>query len=137
MISVHSYLTFDGNCREAMTFYKNCLGGKLTFQTIGESPLSEEMPEKMKNCILHSKLSKDNFVLMASDMVGKEGLIRGNSISLMLQCVSEAEMQHCYSRLSEKGIQTSPISANIHNALFATLTDKFGNHWLLHYQKNK
>ena len=135
MISVHSYLTFDGNCREAMNFYKNCLGGELIFQTIGESPLSEKMPEKMKNCILHSKLVKENFVLMASDMVGEEGLIKGNSVSLMLHCMSEAEMQHCYSRLAEEGLQTSPIGPNVHNALFANLTDKYGNHWLLHYQK--
>ena len=39
-----------------MNFYKECLGGELIFQTIGESPLSERMPDRMKDCILHSTL---------------------------------------------------------------------------------
>jgi len=30
--------------------------GDLTFQTLGESSLSEKMPKKMKDCILHSHL---------------------------------------------------------------------------------
>ena len=48
MTQINSYLTFSGNCREAMTFYRECLGGELYFQTIGESPLSEKMPEQMR-----------------------------------------------------------------------------------------
>ncbi|HWZ21759.1 MAG TPA: hypothetical protein VNW06_03850, partial [Cytophagaceae bacterium] len=78
MMAIHSYLTFNGNCREAMVFYKNCLGGELYLQTIGESPVAEKMPEKIKNYILHSTLTKDSFVLMASDMVEEKGLIKGN-----------------------------------------------------------
>ncbi len=54
-----------------MTFYKECLGGQLTFQTVGESPLSGKMPQKMKNCILHSILIKWDLVLMGSDMVAQ------------------------------------------------------------------
>jgi PhnB protein len=40
MTQINSYLTFNGNCQEAMIFYQKCLGGELTFQTVGESPLS-------------------------------------------------------------------------------------------------
>jgi len=51
-MTINGYLTFNGNCREAMNFYKKCLGGELTFQTIGDSPLSEKMNSKMQNAIL-------------------------------------------------------------------------------------
>ena len=47
MSTINAYLTFNGNCREAMTFYQKYLGGKLSFQTIGESPLSKEMTASM------------------------------------------------------------------------------------------
>ena len=30
MPTLNPYLTFNGNCREAMTYYKECLGGELT-----------------------------------------------------------------------------------------------------------
>jgi Bacteriocin-protection, YdeI or OmpD-Associated len=54
MSQINAYLTFNGNCREAMIFYKECLGEELVFQTVGESPLSDKMPPQMKDCILHS-----------------------------------------------------------------------------------
>lgn len=135
MSKISAYLTFNGNCREAMTFYKECLGGELSFQTIGESPLSGKMPKKMKDCILHSILTKDNLVIMASDMVGEKGLVKGNSVSLMLDCSNESEIRKWYEVLSEDGEQTHPIENTFWGALFGDLTDKYGNHWLLHFQQ--
>lgn len=136
MMQINSYLTFNGNCREAMIFYKECLGGELTFQTIGETPLTNKMPKQMKNFILHSTLSKDNLMLMASDMVIEKGLIKGNSVSLSLNCNSEEEIKKCYAKLSEGGTATHQLELNFWGALFGTLTDKFGNHWILNYYKN-
>ena len=133
MTHITSYLTFNGNCREAMNFYKSCLGGDLIFQTIGESPLSEQMPKEMKECILHATLTRGGVMLMASDMVSNKGLIRGNSVSMVLNCSSEDEIRECYMKLSEDGEATHPIENTFWGALFGDLTDKFGNHWLLHY----
>lgn len=135
MSTINSYLTFNGNCREAMTFYKKCLGGKLSFQTIGESPLSETMPAKMKKCILHSVLANKEFVLMGSDMVSERGLLKGNAVSLMLNCASEKEIRTCYKKLSQGGEQTHPLENTFWNALFGGLTDKYGNTWMLNYNR--
>src|SRR6267378_2537439 len=104
MTQINSYLTFSGNCRDAMTFYKECLGGELTLQTVGESPTAEQMPPEMKQSIMHSTLTNGGIVLMGSDMVGKDGLIRGNAISLLLNCSSEEEIKDYYAKLSEGGI---------------------------------
>jgi PhnB protein len=132
---LNPYLTFNGNCREAMTFYQKCLGGKLFFQTVGESPSSKKMPGKMKKCILHSTLSNKNLILMGSDMVSENGLIKGNAISLMLVCRSEAEIKRCYEMLSENGVVTHPLELTYWGALFGGLTDKFGIHWMFNYSK--
>ena len=137
MTRLHSYLTFNGNCREAMTFYKKCLGGKLEMQTIGESPMAARMPKQMKDCILHSTLRNEQLVLMGSDMVPESGLIKGNAVSLMLDCKNEKEIRSCYKKLSAGGLATHPIETTFLGALLGGLTDKFGNHWLLHYQKQK
>lgn len=137
MTQINSYLTFNGNCREAMTFYKDCLGGELILQTIGESPISEKMPSQMKNCILHSTLTNDGVIIMASDMVGENGLIKGNSVSLMLNCSSEKEIRNTYEKLSEGGQATHPLEDTFWGALFGDLTDRFGNQWLLHFDKKQ
>lgn len=137
MTQLNTYLTFNGNCREAMTFYKNCLGGELNFQTIGESPLADKMPEKMKDCILHATLTNGRLIIMASDMVAEKGLIKGNAVSLMLNCSSEAEVKTCYQKLVSGGIATHPLEISFWGALFGDLTDKYGNQWLLHFDKKE
>jgi PhnB protein len=137
MTRINSYLTFNGNCREAMTFYKDCIGGALEFQTIGASPLADKMPERMKDCILHATLTNGGVIIMASDMVGEKGLIKGNTVSLMLDCDSEEEIKTTYNKLADGGQATHPLEISFWGALFGDLTDKYGNHWLLHYDKNQ
>ncbi|MCF8253564.1 MAG: VOC family protein [Bacteroidia bacterium] len=137
MTQLISYLTFNGNCREAMTFYQECLGGELHFQTLGESPLSAKMPKKMKSCILHSSLSKGNIKLMGTDMVGERGLLKGNNISLSLSCSSEEEIKEIFTKLSLGGNKNQALEHTFWNTIFGNLTDKFGIHWLLQFDKNK
>ncbi|HMU47172.1 MAG TPA: VOC family protein [Chitinophagaceae bacterium] len=134
---INSYLTFNGNCKEAMTFYKECLGGKLVLQTVGESPLSGQMPERMKERIVHSTLVKESLVLMGSDMVEEQGLIKGNAVSLMLNCSSEEETRKIYDKLAEGGKATHPLHDTFWGSLFGNLTDKYGNHWLLNFDRTK
>ncbi|MBC7777032.1 MAG: VOC family protein [Phycisphaerae bacterium] len=136
MKQIISYLTFNGNCREAMTFYQECLGGELFVQTIGESPMAEKLPPEMAGCILHSTLTQAELSLMASDIVSEKGLIRGNNISMMLNCSSEEEIKNAYAKLSTGGQTTHPLEETFWGALFGDLTDKFGNQWLLHFEKN-
>ncbi len=133
MKSIQSYLTFNGNCREAMLFYQKCLGGELSFQTIGDSPLSEKMPAKMKNCILHAELINKWFRLLGSDMAGEKGLLKGNAVSLVLNCTSEKEIRAYYKKLSHSGKQTHPLAETHWGALFGGLRDKYGNYWILNY----
>lgn len=135
MTNINSYLTFNGNCREAMTFYAACLGGELTFQTIGESPIAANMPAQMKDSILHAALINGGVIIMASDMVGESGLTKGNAVSLILNCSSEEEIKSCYEKLSADGNANHPLEDTFWGAVFGDLTDKFGNHWLLNYTK--
>ncbi|WP_094572919.1 VOC family protein [Mucilaginibacter xinganensis] len=137
MAQINSYLTFNGNCREAMTFYKECLGGELSLQTVGESPLSGKMPEQMKDCILHATLNNGSIVLLGSDMTPQAGLIKGNNVSLSLECGTEEEIRNLYTKLSNAGKKDHPIEESFWGALFGDLTDKFGNHWLLSCNVNK
>jgi PhnB protein len=135
MSQLNPYLTFNGNCREAMHFYQECLGGELVLQTIGDAPMSDKIPEEMKRYILHASLSSNAVVLMASDMVGEKGLTPGNTVSLLLSCDSESDMRNYYTKLSDGGEQTHPIELTHWGALFGDLTDRYGNQWLLHFQK--
>lgn len=137
MKHIRSYLTFSGNCREAMNFYKDCLGGELNLQTIGDSPLAAKMPENMQHWILHATLTNGSTVLMGTDMVQDEGRIRGNTVSMMLDCSSEEEARMAFSKLSSGGGHVlHPLETSFWGALFGDLKDKYGNTWLLHFDQN-
>jgi PhnB protein len=136
MTKINSYLTFNGNCREAMTFYQACLGGDLYLQTIGETPLAEKMPEKMKHLILHSTLTNGPLLIMGTDMTNERGLIKGNSVSLMLDCETEEEIRSFFDKLSAGGTVTHPLENTFWGAIIGDFTDKFGNNWVLHFEMN-
>lgn len=119
-----------------MRFYQQALGGQLTLQTLGESPVAERFPKKMKTCILQAALIKDGWVLLGSDMVSEEGLVHGNAVSIYLNCSSEEDIRGSYARLADGGQATHPLENTFWGALFGGLTDKFGNHWLLQYDQS-
>ena len=118
-----------------MRFYQDCFGAELSMQTIGESPLSENMPENMKNYVLHATLRKGDVIIMATDMVSNEGLLKGNSVSLMINCSNEEEIRSYYSKLVEGGKATHPVTESFWGSLSGDLVDKFGNHWLLNFEQ--
>jgi PhnB protein len=137
MTQVNPYINFDGNCREAMIFYKECLGGELALQTVEGSPIEAQCPPGIKHQILHGSLMKDSLVLMGSDMQGPEGFIKGNSIALSLSCSNEEEIRTFFANLSRGGTVTHALMESFWGATFGVLTDKFGIRWMLNYDKTR
>jgi PhnB protein len=135
MTQINAYLNFNGNCREALSFYKDSLGGELSLQTVEGSPMEAGCPGAMKHQILHGSLTKNGLILMGSDMVGTEGLIQGNNISLSLSCSSEKEINQFFSSLSVGGKIIEPLKLQFWGAMFGVLTDKFGIRWMLTYDE--
>lgn len=132
---VHAHLTFNGNCRKAMVFYQKCFGGRLRFQAVGQSPLSAKLSKRMKDCIVQAVLINHRLVLTGSDMAPDCGLIKGNAVTLSLSCASEKELKTVFARLSTGGSTIGPLQLNVAGALGGGLTDRFGNHWLLTWNK--
>ena len=51
MKDITPYLTFNGTCRQAMTFYKDILGGDLELMDFASSPM-DDVPDEAKNNIM-------------------------------------------------------------------------------------
>ncbi len=97
--------------------------------------MSKQMPAAIQSHIMHAGLTNGKVVLLGSDMVGPEGLVRGNSFLLHLECDSEEELRTLYSKLSSGGKATYPPAPSFWGAVYGQLVDKFGNSWMLNYQK--
>ena len=135
MARLNSYLNFNDNCKEAMNFYKDCLGGELTFITVGESPMAVQMPASMKDAILHASLTIGDNMLMGSDMRRKQ-LTDGDTVSLCLNCTSEDEQNKFYKNLSAGGVIDEPLGEMPGGAKIGVITDKFNKRWMLYFDKN-
>lgn len=132
MLTAHPYLTFNGNCREAMTFYRDCLGaGELYFQTVGTANVSGSLPASVSERIVHAELLCEGLVLTGTDMVPENGRNCGNAVSVLLHCSHAKALRQLYDRLSDRGRRTLPPSPTAFGDLFAGLTDRFGINWLL------
>ena len=135
MTQINAYVNFNGQCREAMDFYKECLGGELTLNQVADSPIAAQMPPEAGQSILHAMLVKDALVLMASDMIGRS-LVQGNSITLSLNCSTEEEGSTFFTKLSEGGQVSHPFQVMFWGAMFGAFTDKFGVNWMVNYDQN-
>lgn len=139
MLQFNNYLTFGGNAREVMNFYKDCYGGDLHIMTVGESPMAAQCPAGMQDQVMHSTLMKDgNLLLMASDMIapGAE-LKQGNNFAISVNCSSEEEINTLFKKVGEGGTVIDPLKTQFWGAIFGVLNDKYGTRWMFNYEKQQ
>jgi len=144
MTTVNIYITFNGNCEEAFTFYKSVFGGE--FPYIGrfkEMPPQEGMPPMAAEDgekIMHVSLpvSKET-VLMGSDTIGEWGfsLKTGNNFSVMVGTDSREEADRLFNGLSEDGKVTMPMDKTFWGSYFGMFTDKFGINWMVSFEEQQ
>lgn len=135
MQSINPYVSFSGNCREAMNFYKDIFGGELEISEVDGSPMEQYWPDG-KGKIYHSVLSLEGkLLLMGTDMTGPTGQTVGNNIQLAIGCSSEKEIRTFTEKLAEGGEVLAPVAEQFWGALFGSARDKFGLSWMLNYDK--
>jgi len=130
-MQLDAYLTFNGNCADAMRFYQRTLGGKLDLMTHAQSPIAGQTPPGSENRIMHARLAIDGRLLMASDsMVGHpyEGM-KGFSLSLIYPTVTEA--QRVFNALADGGKVIMPLDKTFWAKAFGMLVDRFGTPWMV------
>ena len=128
------YLTFNGNCGEAMKFYHSCVGGELQMQSFGES--GQPVDEKNKNLIMHANIHAGGIIIMASDnMPGTPDVIFGSNMSMSVDCDDPDQQTKFFNALSEGGTITMPLQDTFWGARFGMLMDKFGIAWMFNYDK--
>jgi len=136
-MKVGIYLTFDGNCQEAMNFYREVFGGDFgMLSTYGGGP--EDMKaasEGMENLILHMDLPiGENMTLMACDchpVMRKEGYSVGNNVEIVLTPETKEEFDRIFAALSAEGTVHAPPQDTFWGAYHGACKDKFGTKWMM------
>ncbi|MEV5437094.1 VOC family protein [Streptomyces sp. NPDC052682] len=126
---LNPYLSFDGDARQAMEFYKDVFGGTLTLSTFGEFG-HEDTPGGDK--IMHAMLETQNgFTLMASDTPPGMEYQRGSNFAVSLSGDDDAELRGYWEKLSDGGSVTVPMEKQMWGDVFGMCTDRFGVPWMV------
>lgn len=131
MKALTTFLGFDGNCREAMEFYKQCLGGELFLMPYSDAPV--DTPKDAKDRILHSTLKSGSTELMAADTTPGMACKQGNNFSICITPESLEETERLFAALGEKGQITMALQDTFWGARFGMLTDRFGIQWMFNF----
>src|SRR5262244_3631955 len=117
-MELNPYLTFDGRCEAAFTFYQRCLGGTIEMMmTHGNSPIADQVPKEWRAKIMHARLVIGDRVLMGSDAPpDRYAPPQGFSVSLGVDTPAEAE--RVFAALAENGSVQLPLQQTFWAARF-------------------
>ncbi len=117
------FLTFSGNCKEALTFYQTCFGGALRFDFFEGLQGYAQLP------VINGSLVSDTINIHGSDLVHNEGRILGNHIAIFMQCANVEARKVLIEKLQQN--KESGFTGNDDEKLIE-ITDAFDVRWILH-----
>jgi len=121
---LNPYITFDGNCAEAMDFYAAALGGTVRSMTFRDSGMDADG-------IMHAALETPaGFHLFASDTAGGMGDYRpGNNVQVSLSGDDADALRRYWDALGEGGTVLVPLAPQMWGDEYGLVADKFGIAW--------
>ena len=125
------YLTFDATCEEALRFYAKHLGGEFQImQRFGEAP--GEIPEVLKDRVLHAQFRSGDMYFMASDAMPGDDVKPGN-ITLSLDLKDADQQTRIFNAFADGGQVPMPLEETFWGARFGMVIDRFGIPWMLNH----
>lgn len=133
------FLGFNGKTHEAMAFYAQVLGGKVTSEMkYRDMPPMEsqedcgEMPPETLDHVAHSQLEVGSAVLMAADGPSPDGQ-GSTTINIEVDSIDEAE--RVFNALADGGEIKMPITETFWAHRWGFLIDRYGKPWMVNCMK--
>ena len=126
---LNPYLSFGGDARQAMEFYKEVFGGTLTLHSYGDFG-QQDTP--FADNVMHGALeAAGDFVLMASDAPPDMELTPGNNFAVSLSGDDGDDLRGYWEKLSADGTVTVPLEKQMWGDEFGMCMDRFGTSWMV------
>jgi PhnB protein len=126
---LNPYVTFNGNAREAMEFYRSVFGGTLSMNTFGEFGMSDS-PNADK--IMHAQLETEGgFTFMGADPAPGTEYRPGNTMAISLSGDEAEELRGYWEKLSDGGAVSVPLEKQMWGDEFGMCEDRYGVQWMV------
>ena len=131
MTHVTPFLLFEGDCAEAMEFYRSCLGGELEITRLRETPMKDELPDVLREKVVHAVLQSDDIVLTGTDWIHQTRVPkRGNMVGIYLTDGTYPELRRVFDNLAV-GADPDLVDdlRDMPFGLYGHLVDRYGVQW--------
>src|SRR5437763_1327172 len=124
-----------GNCREALNFYAETLGGRIVFaMTYGEAPGSENAPAEVRRQIIHARVDFGGQYLLGCDAPA-DRYQAPQGFAVMAALEKPADAERIFKALAESGTISMPFQETFWAHGFGMCTDRFGTPWMVNCAK--
>lgn len=128
---VTPYISFSGNCNEALAFYQKAFDSTLKMsQPYGEY-IPEgvtEPPSDLSNWILHAEMEICGTPFWFADEIAAP-VTKGNMVKLTVQVSNATQAQKIFDALRKDARVTLPPTETFYSTFHAGLVDTFGVGW--------
>lgn len=124
------YVSFPGTAREALGFYSDVFGGKLSLFTYAEFGRKDGPPDSIAHGILEGPVA-----LAGSDAPDGGGSVRFEGLMLsLLGTTDSATLHQWFEKLAVDGKVIDPLTPKPWGASDGQVIDRHGLHWLIGYE---
>jgi len=119
---------FNGNCDEAISFYKDVFGAELkVINYAKDAPPDSGMDELPPNFVMYSEVMISDVKMSLTD--GAEIPLSFGHFSYMLNYDTEEEVTTIFNKLAVGGKVEEPLSTTFWSGLYGSVIDRFGVNW--------
>jgi len=133
-MQVQPYLFFNGQCEEALEFYKGAIGAKvemlMRFRDSPDTPQPGTCPPGFDDKVMHAELRIGDTVVMASDGM-TPGKPEFKGFSLTVTAKDEAEADRLFGALGRGGQVQMPLGKTFFSPRFGAVADRYGVSWMV------
>lgn len=129
---ITTFLMFDGNAEEAMTLYTSLFDQS---EIINISRYGANEPGK-EGTVMHATFTLNGQEFMCIDSSVKHEFTFTPSMSLYVNCDTEAEIDEVFNKLAQEGEVLMPLAVYPFSKKFGWLNDMYGVSWQLNFSAN-
>ena len=130
------YLSFNGNCRDALTFYAELFSGTVESFVTWNAEAIENIPGATVEHIMHGSININGYTIAGSDQFGDMYQAGGN-ISMMMDMNDLSEAEAKFTALAEDGNIMMPFGETFWADGYGFCTDRFGIMWQINCTGSK
>lgn len=129
-MKIQSYLSFKGQCQEALSFYQTIFGGEIiNKQTYEDKKI--DIPEHYRTKLQHAELKGKGFHIMGYDASPDTPVTDGTNIQMSADLENEEKGKELFKALGKGGKVHTEFQKTSWGAYYGRITDQYGINWMI------